>query len=231
MKKCEEWYIYNEYDNFLKEINFLYSEYIKKIEHLYKSPDEEAELYRDYLFENPEEYSYIDDIEDVPSEIERLAFDRYLLVRNIKYRYLCSNIIMLYQMLEQFLSSLVRCKISRTMDKKIANEYNNKNIYLNLIIDFYKQYQYDIKENSHYSKIDELRLLENVIKHSSGKSEKDLRKINNKYFKKIPTSYPYDDTIINDNLNIDKEDFKSFVDAINGFILEMPKYLKYYYDD
>lgn len=106
MERVEDWYIYCEYDNFLREINFLYNEYINKIATLYKTPEEEANEYEKYLEENPSEYSYITNVEDVLLEIQNLTFQRYLSVKNIKYRYLCMNIVALYQMLEQFFHQL-----------------------------------------------------------------------------------------------------------------------------
>ena len=106
MERQEDWYIYNEYDNFLREIDFVYNEYKNKISKLYKDPDIEANEYQQFLYENPSEYSYIENIEDVEEEISVLCFRRYLLVKNIKYRYLCMNIIIMYQMLEQFLNSI-----------------------------------------------------------------------------------------------------------------------------
>ena len=92
MERIEDWYIYNEYDYFLREINFLYNEYENKIKDLYKTPNEEANEYINYLENNPSEYSYIIDEEDVLPEIQYLAFQRYNSIKNIKYRYLCMNI-------------------------------------------------------------------------------------------------------------------------------------------
>ena len=46
---------------------------------------------------------------------------------------------------------------------------------------------------------------------------------------KIPSTYPYTDTIINDNLNIDDKDFERFCNAINNFINTMPKKFEHSY--
>lgn len=230
MEIVEDWYIYTEYSNFLREVNFVHKEYKNRISKLYKTPDEEANEYTKYLYENPNEYSYIENIEDVEPEILRLSFERYLLVKNIKYRYLCINILTLYQMVEQFFSSIIKMRISISMDNELKEKYNNENFYLKDIKTFYeKDYNYEFGNNKEYQTLDELRLLENVIKHGEGKSANDLRKINDKYFKKIPSTYPYTDTIINDNLNIDDKDFERFCNAINNFINTMPKKFEHSY--
>lgn len=230
MERIEDWYIYCEYDNFLREVDFVFNEYNNKISKLYKTPNEEADEYTQYLYENPSEYSYIENIEDVEGEILKLSFQRYLSVKNIKYRYLCMNIVTLYQMLEQFFSSIIKMRISMSMDKELKDKYKSSNFYLRDIKKFYKEdYNYDFENNKYYKIIDELRLVENVIKHGEGRSEKELKQINSKYFTKLHLSYPYNDTIINDNLNINDKDFEKFYKAIKNFINEMPKHFKHKY--
>lgn len=130
MERVEDWYIYCEYDNFLREINFLYNEYINKIATLYKTPEEEANEYEKYLEENPSEYSYITNVEDVLLEIQNLTFQRYLSVKNIKYRYLCMNIVALYQMLEQFFSSIIKTRISMSMDETLKKKSAESKFYI-----------------------------------------------------------------------------------------------------
>lgn len=231
MERSEDWYIYNEYDNFLREIDFLYNEYMDKILTLYKSPEEEANNYEKYLENNPSEYSYIENIEDELPEIQSLAFQRYLSVKNIKYRYLCINIIALYQMIEQFFKSIIKMRISRSIDKKLKEKYKKSNFYLKDINRFYTEdYNYDFENNNYYKIVDELRLIENVIKHGGGKSANELKQINPKYFIKLDSGYPYDDTIINDNLNIEDNDLERFYKGISNFINEMPKQFTHKYE-
>ena len=229
MERVEDWYIYCEYDNFLREINFLYDEYINKIATLYKTPEEEANKYEKYLEENPSEYSYITNVEDVLPEIQNLTFQRYLSVKNIKYRYLCMNIVALYQMLEQFFSSIIKTRISMSMDETLKKKSAESKFYIVDIKFFFNEFNYDIESNKYYKEINELRLIENVIKHGDGTSANKLKAINDKYFKKVKMSYPYNDTIINDNLNIDEKDFERFYIAINKFIKEMPKHFIHKY--
>ena len=228
MKRVDQLYIDNEYKIFLQEINYLWKEYNKKISKLYKSPEEEAEKYEAYLLENSDEYSYVENIEDVLPEIERLVYNRYLLIKNIKYRYLCMFITTIYEMLEQFFCSLIKSRLGLFFDFNLKKY--NKELYFKDIIDFYKDFNYEIKNNNYYKDIYELRLLHNVIKHGKGSSEKELNKINKKYFTKISSIYPFDDTIINDNLNLEESDFDRFVEAINNFIKEFPLILNHEYE-
>ncbi len=231
MKRSEDWYIYKEYNNFIRELDFVFDEYQNKISKLYKTPDEEADKYMQYLYENPKVYSYIENAEDVEEEIFSLSFQKYLSVKNMKYRYLCMNIVTLYQMIEQFFSSIIKMRISMSMDKILKEKYKQNKFYLKDINRFYKEdYNYDFENNNYYKTIDELRLVENVIKHGEGKSAKDLRKINDKYFEKIGRNYPYNDTIINDNLNMDENDLEKFYTGIKNFINEMPKHFIHKYE-
>lgn len=230
MERIEDWYIYQEYSNFLKEIDFIFNEYNNKISILYKDPEEEAEEYTKYLYENPSEYFYIEDIEDVLIEIQELSFQRYLSIKNMKYRYLCMNIVTIYQMLEQFLSSIIKNRISLSMDRKMKTKYEKSNFYISDIKSFYKdEFNYNLENNKYYDLINELRLLENVIKHGEGNSAEQLKNINNKYFSKKGNSYPYNDTIIHDNLEVNDKDFERFYNAIKNFINEMPKHLQHKY--
>ena len=231
MERIEEWYIYGEYNRFLREIDFVFNEYKNKISTLYKTPDEEAQIYKEYLTENPNEYSYIVNIEDVESEIEGLSFQRYLLVKNIKYRYLCMNIVTIYEMLEQFLISLIKGRIFLSMDMKLKRKYEKSNFYKSDIISFYKdEFNYNIEDNIYYNEVNELRLVHNVIKHGEGDSSSTLKQINPKYLAKLEDYYLYNDTIINDNLDINDNDFERFYKAIKNFMSEMPKYFKHKYN-
>lgn len=230
MERIEDWYIYNEYDNFLREINYLYNEYINKIATLYKTPEEEADKYEKYLENNPNEYSYILSEEDILPEIQYLVFQRYLLIKNIKYRYLCMNIVIIYQMLEQFLSSMLKNRMLISMDNNLKEKYKKSRFHLDDIKKLYKEdYNYEFDNNEYYKEIYELRLLDNCIKHGEGWSANELKKINSKYFNKLSSSYPYNDTIIHDNLEINNKDFEKFYTAIINFINDMPKHFKHKY--
>ncbi len=228
--RYEEWYLYNYCENFIKEIDFLYDTYINKIEKVYSEPEEEAEIYRIYLLGNLSEVNAISE-ENQELELEGMVFQRYNLIKNIKYRNLVSYISTAFEMLEQFLISITRKQLNYcSMDKEYIKEA--KTNYLSDIEKVFIKYNYNFSNNKYYDKIKELNLLNNVIKHAEGQSEKKLRVIRPQIFEKNNHDIIkfYNNTIIDDTLNLTNDDFKEYTDAIKGFLREFPEKMSYEYN-
>lgn len=227
-EKYDEWYFYDSCRKFISEIEFVYNSYENNIKDIYDSPSNEAYKYVDYLEHNLQELEslYPDDVE---LEIQGKGQERYYFVLNMKYRSLAMYINLIYQMLEQFLMGI--CKFQQ--------EYHTRDPYIkNLPLDSFNQcikmfdeYNFEIKKLNIYDKIDELRLLQNVLKHSEGESkEKLIKKRPDLFIKKDSIFSMYKNTIIDATLNISEDDLKDYVCAIKEFLYLFPDKLIHKYN-
>lgn len=228
-KRYDEWYFYDNIDKFISEIDFTYKTYINNIKNIFDTPKNEADKYVIYLQENPQELDslYPDDAE---LEIQSKGQTRYYFVMNMKYRNLAIYINLIYQMLEQFLISFFQFQQKFNLnDKDIKKEtFRNLDQCANLLK---KYFNLDIKQFDNYNKINELRLLQNVLKHSEGESKEQLLKIRPDYFIENNNVFTiYNNTIIDSTLNITDEDLKEYIDSIKNFLKEFPdKIIHEYY--
>lgn len=217
-KRYDEWYFYDECDKFLKELNFVYKTYTNNIENIFKDPDVEANEYEQYLYQNLGEVSVYDE-QSIPSEIQSMCYHRYILIKNIKYRYLATHINLIYQMFEQFLLSISKRQQKFISHDRIIKELKLEN--LTDCVEMMKKYDFDISLFDEYNKINELKFLYNVIKHGDGKSKRKLEKIRPDIFSKNDLDI-YNNTIIDDTLNISKTDLISYINSINNILKKFP---------
>ena len=226
--RYDEWYFYNNCEKFIKEIDFVYDTYIKNITTIYDTPDFEADRYVNYLEQNSNELQsqYLD---DAMLEIQSKGQERYYFVLNMKYRNLAIYINLIYQMLEQFIISL--CKFQQRFHSydSCINNLNLRDLHkCNLM---FTKYGFDFESLKEYEKIYELRLLQNVLKHSDGESKEKLVEIRPDYFiEKNSVLTIYRNTIIDATLNISDDDFKEYVIAIKRFLRQFPEKLMYKYN-
>ena len=229
-KRYDEWYFYDSVDKFINEIDFVYNTYVNNIKDIFDTPTKEADKYIIHLQKNPNELKavYPDDAE---LEIEAKGQERYYFVMNMKYRNLAIYINLIYQMLEQFFISF--CKFQQryhSSDKSLKRENLRK---LDNCANLLKKYfNLDIKCFNQYDKINELRLLQNVLKHDEGESKDDLLTKRPDYFIEKKSVFTlYKNSIIDPTLNITNNDFKEYIDSIKIFLKQIPdKIVHEYYD-
>ncbi len=225
-KRYDEWYFYDNCDKFLNEIDFVYNTYINNIENIFDVPEKEAKKYEEYLNTHLEKIN-ASDVTDIPSQIESMCCQKYFLVKNMRYRHLATYVSMIYQMFEQFILSL-----AKHQQRFISYDSKINNLKLEYLCDGIKmlqEYNFDIEILPEYKKIVELRLLFNVIKHGDGKSKKKLEKIRPDYFINKYLDM-YNNTIIDDSLNISKADLSIYINAIKKILHQFPdKIIHEYY--
>lgn len=227
--RCDEWYLGDNCKKFVREIEFVYDTYVNNIKDMYDTPDYEAEKYKDYLEKNPQELES-SSIDSAMEEILIKSNERYDFVLNMKYRFLAIFIDLIYQMLEQFIISI--CKFQQdyhSYDPKINNlQFQNLH---QCAITIFSEYDFNFETKKEYAKINELRLLQNVLKHSEGKSKEELAKKRPEYF--VNKNYAltiYKNTIIDATLNISNDDLKEYVIAIKEFLKIFPDKLIHEYN-
>ena len=220
-KRYDEWYFYDSIDKFIEELDFVYNTYINNIHNIFDTPEKEAKKYMCYLEKNSQELTSYDP-DDAFLEIESKGQKRYYFVMNMKYRNLAIYIDLIYQMLEQFIMSF--CEFQKrfhTEDKKLLERRIDRLDYCASV--FKDFFDLDIKKFNKYNKINELRLLQNVLKHSDGKSKDELLKIRPDYFIENKNCFTiYKNTIIDPTLNISENDFKDYIDSIKEFLKQFP---------
>lgn len=220
-KRYDEWYFYDSISKFIDEIDFTYNTYINNIKNIFDTPENEAQKYITYLQTNQQKL-YSLSPEDVELEIQSKGQERYYFVMNMKYRHLAIFIDLVYQMLEQFFISF--CKFQQKYHSYDENIKNEKFKRLDQCASAFKKYfNLDIKQFKHYNKINELRLLQNVLKHSDGESKNKLLNIRPDYFTENKSVFTlYKNTIINPTLNITDNDLKEYIYSIEEFLKQFP---------
>ena len=226
--KYDEWYFYDNCEKFIKEIDFVYNSYINNIKDIYNTPLNEADYYVNYLEQNLQELESLSP-DDAMLEIQGKGQERYYFILNMKYRNLAMYINVIYQMLEQFIMAICRFQQEyHTGDPYIKN-LSLKN--LNQCIKMFDEYNFEIENLDIYDKINELRLLQNVLKHAEGTSKKELNEKRPDYFTTKKSVFAmYRNTIIDATLNISDEDLKDYVDAIKEFLKFFPDKLIHEYN-
>lgn len=228
--RYDEIYIYSEIGNFIEEIDFVYDVYNSKIKNIFDSPENEAKKYGIYLNENTSLLnSYSPD--DCLIEIESKMQQRYFQVKNMKYRNLINYINLTYQMFDQFLIVFVKQKIDFIItDKELLKSMEDKKIDYKK---FFLQFDFDITKLDGYSKIKEMRLLQNVFKHGLGPSMNTLKKLRPDFFEeseKMSSLNMFNNTIIDDTLNIKECDFEEYISAIKKVLGQFPSKLVHKYE-
>lgn len=128
----------------------------------------------------------------------------------IQYRMELMYLCLICQMFEQFLTDIIMEKLEI-----------KKGIYFSEVQSLYKQYGFDFEMLKSWSKIYELRLLVNVIKHADGDSRKKLQEIRKDIFY-VEQKTMLKNTINDMTLNITPKEFFEYCYSIIDFINEMP---------
>lgn len=228
--RYDEIYFYNEIDNFIKEIDFVYDIYNNKIKTIFISPDYEAQKYKEYLERNPSELRS-NNVDDAIMEIECKCFQRYYQVKNMMYRNLINYINLTYQMFDQFLIAFVKQKYDFIItDEKLLQQSEEEKFNYKK---FFLEFNFDITKLKGYNKIVEMRELQNVFKHGFGRAMKKLRELRPDYFEQKEKLTPLNmvnNTIIDDTLNISNNDYKEYIKTIKLYLNQFPNKLIHKYE-
>jgi len=91
----------------------------------------------------------------------------------------------------------------------------------------FRLYDIDLEKLQCWSKLDELRLMSNVIKHGDGGSAKDLAKINKALLSNPNFPFkehtPLDTTLLEQRLNVNQALFNEYSEILLQFWDELPE--------
>jgi len=205
--------------HFKSEISNFVKIYSQKLLPVFKDIESDADKYADDFYNNFMSQPGCDDSVD-PASIAENALDEgidyYSYLELGKYNLTATWHATLYQVWEQQLRSFLFCEISHTRNIKFEKFYDC----LSKIKEKFRLYKIYIESFSCWPKINELKLLCNVIKHGSGCSEKELRKIKPALFKQedgIDHMKTFKTTLLEETLNINEMTLHSYRDALLSF--------------
>lgn len=225
---CMYLYIRQQY-KFISEIDKIKDFYFERLKRaLSVNPEIEAQQYRNEKWEQiisqccSEKYS---DFNEVIEQVDYEGFLYYNLLNKGNYRILAMWICCLYETWEQQVLCFIRQEIDNgdLYNEKIPQKYEG-------IERLWKRYGMDIKKWKCWEKLNECRLVTNVIKHGEGQSEKELRQLRSNLFEfknsncegQIDSINLYHTTLDEITLNITEQDLIDYSGALIDFWKSIP---------
>ena len=199
--------------------------YTQKLLPVFKDIESVADKFADDFYNKIMNQSGGNDMLD-PGSITETALDEgidyYSYLKLGKYNLTAIWHATLYQVWEQ----QTRLFLFREMSHVLEIQFETFCIKLSETKEKFKLHNIDIESFSCWPKINELRLLCNVIKHGSGSSEKKLRKINPVLFNQkygIDHMKTFKTTLLEETLSIDEKTLKNYNKALLSFWDEIPE--------
>lgn len=167
------------------------------------------------------------DYSDFSEAANEERIDYYFLLSVMRYRTLAMAISLLSQVWEQQLFSFV---LSEAEHERIA--YSPKDVKRDFGFSkkAFRHHGQEMEKMQCWFTLNEMRTLVNVMKHGEGDSEVNLRQINPKYFSvTIGAAIKFEpmkinrNALVQENLNVEEEDYDRFVTAVIEFWDELPE--------
>lgn len=220
--------------DFKNEIKLFVDTYINRIAPVFASKEEETEkITEEYINEisgsfNPE-YHDPADFQERAREYGYKYFDNLSLMQ---YNTRLMNIASLYQYWEQQIRRFTYYELTR--QHKLENS-KGRQIEFKTFCNSFKQIEsllvqcgVNINDLDSWEKINELRLLQNVIKHGDGVSSSDLEVLRPEFFRKSGDTMFKDLylTVLNDQvLEIEDNEIVEYGEALQLFWDELPEHM------
>jgi hypothetical protein len=213
---------------FIKQINDFCKPYYQKLIPQFKNIDKEAETIEHDYYERMGKLSNYSEDEIDPSELAETAhdhgLDHFMTMILGKYTVTAAYHATLFELFHQQL----RLFLFDEMNHYVKNEIGSFCTEFSEIKDIYAFHNYDVTRLIWWNKIEELRLLCNVIKHGDGVSANKLRQTKPDIFRKfdgVDLFDLYKTTLLEITLNIDDSSFERYQNAVIGFWFDIPERL------
>lgn len=228
-------YLYDELRKKIKRPIELYKEtYSNKILPVFSNIEEEAKIIAGQHYRELGQYFNPDfhDEADFAEDAWNAGLEHYEGMSLMKYNTKLMWVSTLYQFWEQQVRKFIFEEVTRThqfLDKKgnevLFKDFCTKGI--NDIKEEFMQFSQDLEKLSCWSKINELRLLTNVIKHGDGWSATQLKTLRPDFFKADFISSDlldlYKTTLNEMVLKIDDNEFQEYCEATIDFWDVLPE--------
>ena len=218
VRKSEMYLHKGERRIFKNQLTGMRDMYFEKISPIFEDPEGQAKQYEEKLLEETTEA-----IED----IYLLPFRRYLLIDAMEYRTLCMWLSCLRQVWEQQIFRYAEKEATKNSLLGLPKPKNS----INGMKEYFLKFDVSFGKMPCWSKIEELGLLVNVLKHAEGQSADKLRKLRPDYFKiKNPIGIEdslkcYNSALIERTLNITNDDFEKYYNSLIEFWDRIPEHM------
>ena len=219
--------------NYLKqEILYYVQIYFEKLLPVFTDMEREAEQRANDFYDNfmnqPSSDEYIDP-SSIAEQATGIGASHYSYLSLGKYSLTVTWHATLYQIWEQQL----RLFLFREMSRVVKIEFKTFCSNIAEIKKVFKLHDVEIETFKCWAKIDELRLLCNVIKHGPGDSSEKLNKINPALFREYPALFDkekvidymetYKTTLLEETLLINETTLQQYKDAVLSFWDKLPE--------
>ncbi|MBM4137663.1 MAG: hypothetical protein FJ241_12670 [Nitrospira sp.] len=207
------------------EISSYVEIYFQKLLPVFKDIENDAENYAKDFYDNFMSQPAYDEFIDPASIAEKaleIGIEHFSYLKLGKYNLTATWHATLYQLWEQQL----RLFLFREMSHVYKLEIKTFCTTIERIKEKFLFHNVDIESFPCWPRINELRLLCNVIKHGPGDSERKLLEIKPDLFKKdndIDYMEVYKTTLLEETLNIDETTLQNYKDALLSFWDEIPE--------
>lgn len=210
----------------IRQVELLYDTFITKINPIFDDINEKsmkiATDYYEKIMSLPCDEHEIIDPEIITEQADSIGYKHYSDMSFMKYYNLISWIAMLYEFSFQQLKSFLLEALRFTIFNNVHLER------LEHIEDTFKQCGVNVSGFVSWRKINELRLVCNVIKHGDGSSARKLLKLNKDIFfiegmEDINLLQLYSVSMTREVLNVNENTFKVYCDNLILFWNELPK--------
>lgn len=215
---------------FIGDLTMIKTTFLERISPIFDDIDAEAKRYEDELWRNilnsPCAEGECVDPGDYVDFVQEKTIERYEMLSLMRYRNISMWISCLCQVWEQQLYSFV---IHEAEQEGIQYSPDDKKRGFAFAKEVFSCHQQQFEDMPVWSKIKELRLLVNVIKHAEGDSEQKLRKIRPDYFTQEMAGMEYDlmslyhTTLLETTLMIQVQDFTDYYEALVKFWNDLPE--------
>jgi hypothetical protein len=219
MPKKSQLYLHDELRNYLKtEIESFQKFYNERLFPNFDEIEKEAEEQSETFFQKGMEShgSEIDPASLADSALEE-GFYRYQELSLIKYEFTASAISTAFMLWEQQTRRFLFKEMRHCFEIKMEEFCTN----FGEIKEVFKYHVVELEALDCWEKINELKLLYNVIKHGDGPSAKKLRRLHkdlfNDRYAKIDFSSNIESTLLSEVLNINQDLFNEYCEVLKQF--------------
>ena len=235
MKSCI--HIYRPFKNKMQtDLIYIMELYFEKIEPVFINAEEEADAYSSELYNiamsTPSSGENDPDPATIAEACHEAGIEKYEILSLMKYRSLMMWISCMYQVWEQQVISFIRGEVKQQNILHEGTFGDDSHITsIGKALECFAFHNYNIKLMECWDKIEEMRLLVNVIKHAEGYSAEDLRMLRPDFFEwddsiffRVEDKLKYNkSTLLTETLNVSKDDFFMYYEFLYAFWDELPE--------
>jgi hypothetical protein len=198
---------------------------LTQFENIEEESNEIGKQYWDNVMNQPGDEDHIPDYESLAETSQEKTNYHYYMLKLGKYTVTAAWHVTLYEFFLQQIRLFLYRENSRYEEIDLKSYGDN----LKKIKTIYNEYKYQITNLSAWTKIEELRLLSNVLKHGDGASADTLRKQSPMLFLKDDDGENlfdlYNTTLLEITMNINGSTLHKYKVAIEKFWRELPERL------